>query len=155
MDLDVARNVAGAGQVAGVVSPLRLEPGGDVGDVAELPDLDGGADGQAVGRGAQGHAHRRLEGAEVGVHRPVLLADDDELAGLVGRDQQRDAELIEEGGEVDGMDAAERRRRAVSAAAGGPVVSSLRSAGWADASATRDTRLGERATSPTSCCRTC
>lgn len=92
--------------------PLGFEPGGDLGDVAELPNLDGGSDGQAVGRGAQGQTHRRLEGAEVGVHRPVLLADDDELAGLVDRHQQRDAELIEEGREVGGMNAAERRCRA-------------------------------------------
>ena len=108
MDLDVAGDVAGAGQEAGVVRPLGLEPGGDIGDVAELPDLDGGANGQAVGRGGQGQTHRRLERAEVGVHRPVLLADDDELAGLVGRHQQRDPPLAEQARQVRRMAGAER-----------------------------------------------
>ena len=81
------------------------------------------------------NAHRLAEVAELGVDVVLVRPQHDQLAGLVGGHQQRDAELIDEGGEVGGMDAEERRRRAVSAAAGGPVVSSLRSAGWADASA--------------------
>ena len=54
-------------------------------DVDELPDLDLGADGQPVA--GQGHAHRGLEGAEVGVEVVPLVADHHELAGLVGGDQ--------------------------------------------------------------------
>ena len=99
----------------------------------ELPDFQERAHGQSIAGDRQ--PHRLAEVAEVGVDVVLVRPQHDQLAGLVGGHQQRDAELIEEGGEVGGMDAAERRRRAVSAAAGGPLVPSLRSAGWADASA--------------------
>ena len=71
---------------AGVVPAGRVELGGHGRDVDELPDLDLGADGQPVA--GQGHAHRGLEGAEVGVEVVPLVADHHELAGLVGGDQQ-------------------------------------------------------------------
>ena len=108
MDLDVARDVAGAGQEAGVVPAGRVELGGHGRDVDELPDLDLGADGQPVA--GQGHAHRRLEGAEVGVEVVPLVADHHELAGLVGGDQERRAELPQERGEVRRVDGPQRRR---------------------------------------------
>ena len=61
-----------------------------------------GADGQAVA--VEGHAHRGLEDAEVGVEVVPLVADHHELAGLVGGDQQRRAELPQERGEVRRVD---------------------------------------------------
>ena len=96
MDLDVARDMAGAGQEAGVVPAGRVELGGHGRDVDVLPDLDRGADGQPVA--GQGHAHRGLEGAEVGVEVVPLVADQHELAGLVGGDQERRAELPQQRG---------------------------------------------------------
>ena len=108
VDLDVARDVAGAGQEAGVVPAGRVELGGHGRDVDEFPDLDLGADGQPVA--GQGHAHRRLEAAEVGVEVVPLVADHHELAGLVGGDQQRRAELPQQRGEVRRVDGPQRRR---------------------------------------------
>jgi hypothetical protein len=52
----------------------------------KAPDLDLGADGQPVA--GIGHAHRRLEAAEVGVEVVSLVADHHELAGLVGGDEK-------------------------------------------------------------------
>ncbi len=46
VDQDVAGDVAGARQKAGVVAAGGLQASGDIGNVAELPDLDGGADGE-------------------------------------------------------------------------------------------------------------
>ena len=56
----------------------------------------------------QGQAHRGLEGAVVGVEVVALVADHHELAGLVGGDQQRDAPLAEQAGEVRRVGGAER-----------------------------------------------
>ena len=106
VDLDVARDVAGAGQEAGVVPAGRVELGRHGRDIDELPDLDLGADGQPVA--GQGHAHRGLEAAEVGVEVVPLVADHHELAGLVGGDQQRRAELPQKRGEVWRVDRPQR-----------------------------------------------
>ena len=119
VDLDVARDVAGAGQEAGVVPAGRVEPGGDGRDVDELPDLDRGADGEPVA--VEGQAHRGLEGAEVGVEVVPLVADHHELAGLVGGDQQRRAELPQQRGEVRRVDGPQRRRVLRLGAAGSSV----------------------------------
>ena len=97
-----------AGQEAGVVPAGRVELGGDGRDVDELPDLDRGADGQPAA--VEGQAHRGLEGAEVGVEVVPLVADHHELAGLVGGDQQRRAELPQQRGEVRRVDGPQRRR---------------------------------------------
>ena len=86
MDLDVARDVAGSRQKAGVVPAGRVELGSHGRDVDEFPDLHVGTDGQPVAR--QGHAHRGLEASEVGVEVVPLIADQHELAGLVCGDQQ-------------------------------------------------------------------
>src|SRR5262245_16161883 len=48
MDLDVACDVAGAGQIAAVVPDRRVELGGRGRDVDKFPDLDLGADSQTV-----------------------------------------------------------------------------------------------------------
>ena len=67
--------------------PLRqFELGGHGGDVHKCPDLDLGADGEAVA--GQGHAHRCLEGAEVGIEMVALVGDHHEFPGLAGGDQQ-------------------------------------------------------------------
>jgi hypothetical protein len=91
VDEDVAGDMTAARQVAGVVPAWRVELGGDGRDVDVFPDLDAGADGQAVA--VERHAHRSLEGAVVGVEVAPLVADHHEPAGLVGGDQQRHAEL--------------------------------------------------------------
>ena len=109
MDLDIARDVAGAGQETGIVPAGRVELGGNSRNVHELPDLDLGADGQPVT--GQSHAHRRLEGAEVGVEVAPLVADEHELAGLIGGHQERRAELPQERGEVRRVDGPQRRSR--------------------------------------------
>ncbi len=88
----------------------RLQLGDDGRDVVELPDFLERAHGQSIASDRQ--PHRLAEVAEVGVDVVLVRTQHDHLAGLVGGHQQRDAELIEEGGEVGGMDAAERRRRA-------------------------------------------
>ena len=59
---------------------------------------------------SQGQAHRGLEGAEVGVEVVPLVADHHELAGLVGGDQQRRAELPQQRGEVRRVDGPQRPR---------------------------------------------
>ena len=89
--------------------PFRLDPGGDVGHVAEFPDLDLGAEGQPAA--AQGQAHGPLEAAEVGVEVVPLIPHDYKLAGLVGRDQKRDAEVVEQLRQVRRVDAPQLRRR--------------------------------------------
>jgi hypothetical protein len=106
--LDVARDVAGAGQEAGVVPARRLELGGDGRDVDILPDLDRGADGEPAA--VEGQAHGRLEGAEVGIEVVPLVADQHQLAGLVGGHQQRGAEPAQEAGEVRRVDGPQRGR---------------------------------------------
>ena len=53
--------------------------------------------------------HRLVEVAEVGVERALGLAQADELAGLVGADQQRAADLAQHLREGAGVDAAQRR----------------------------------------------
>ncbi len=108
MDLNVAGDVAGAGQEAGVAPTGRVEPGCNSRNVDELPDLDLGADGQPVA--GYSHAHRCLEGAEVGVEVIPLVADQHELAGLVGGDQERRTKLPQERGEVRRVDGPQQRR---------------------------------------------
>ena len=114
VNLHVARHVGRARQVAGVVLAGRIELGGDGGHVAKLPHVDGRADRQPPA--ADGHAHRLVERAEVRVDDAAVGADDDELAGLIGRDQQRAAELIEDRREVRRVNAAQRRRAGIGGA---------------------------------------
>ena len=106
--LDVAGDVAGAGQEAGVVAPRRVDPGRDGRDVDVLPDLDRRADGEPAA--VEGQAHRGLEAPEVGVEVVPLVADHHQLAGLVGRHQQRGAELPQQAGEVRRVDGPQRLR---------------------------------------------
>ncbi len=90
VDLDVAGDVAGAGQKAGVMAAGRLELGRDGRDVHVLPDLDRRADRQPIVEQCQ--SHRCLKGAEVGIEVFPLVADHHQLARLVGGDQERGAQ---------------------------------------------------------------
>ena len=108
VDLDVPRDVAGSGQEAGVVPAARFELPGDGRDVDELPDLHLRPQRQPVA--VQGHAHRGGEGPEMGVQVVALLANHHQLARLVGRHQQRRAELPQQRGEVRRVDRPKRRR---------------------------------------------
>jgi hypothetical protein len=106
--LDVAGDMAGAWQKTGIMLASRLQPAGDGGDVVELPDLKGGADGETTA--AQRNTHRRQKSAEVGVDKVPFSAENDKLAGLVSGNQERYAELLKERREVAGVDAAQGRR---------------------------------------------
>jgi hypothetical protein len=86
VNLNIARHVGGARKVTGIVLPWRIELRGNGGNVAEFPDVDGGADREAAG--GDGHAHRFVERAEVRVDDTGVGAEDDELAGLVCCDKE-------------------------------------------------------------------
>ncbi len=73
-----------------------------------IPSLDPGSDSPPVAR--IGHAHRGLEAAEVDVEVVPFIADQHELARLIGGDQKRWAELPQERGEVRRVDCPQRRR---------------------------------------------
>ena len=72
----------------------------------EFPDLDRGADGQpaATARAMPIGAWK----ARKWVLRCPLVADHHELAGLVGGDQQRNASISQQRGEVRGVDRPQR-----------------------------------------------
>jgi len=106
VDLDVAGAVAQAGQETGVVPAPGLQPSADRRDVVILPDLQGGADGQPVA--GAGQAHRLAEAAEVRVERSAVGAEHHQLARLVGGDEDRQAQFVEQGGETRGVYAAQR-----------------------------------------------
>ena len=89
----------------------RFELGRHGRHVAKLPDVDRRADRQPPA--ADGHAHRLVERAEVRVDHAAVGPHDDELAGLVGRHEQRAAELVENRREVRRVHAAQRRRPGV------------------------------------------
>ena len=68
-----------------------------------------------------GHAHRFVERAEVRVDDAGVGAQDDQLAGLIGRDEERAVELVEDRGKVGRVNAAQRRWAGVEQAIGVPV----------------------------------
>src|SRR4051794_25733520 len=82
------------------MSPSGLQSAGDVTVVAELADLKGGAQSELAATLGEGQAHGRRKGAVMGIEMVSLVADHDQLAGLVGGDQQRRAELPQQGGKV-------------------------------------------------------
>ena len=41
------------------------------------------------------------------IERATVFAHQDRFAGLIGRDDEADSELVEEGGEIGGVDAAQ------------------------------------------------
>ena len=103
MNQDVAGDVAGTGQIAGVVRSLRLQPGRHVGDVAIFPDLDGGSDGQPGAAIGKGQPHRCLEGAKMRVDGAGLLADQHQLSRLIGGHHQRNASLSQQSRQIRGV----------------------------------------------------
>ncbi len=66
--------------------PARFELGSDGRDVVKLPDLHGRADRQPVTLKGQTHGSR--EAAEVRIEVVALFADEHDLAGLIGSDDQ-------------------------------------------------------------------
>ena len=92
--LDLAGEVGGARQEAGVVAAGRLDAGGEVGGGVQEPDLGAGGDGDGVGLDGQPHG-----ALEVVVRQRQLArrdADGDDLARLVGGHEQGDAELAQQ-----------------------------------------------------------
>ena len=106
VDLNIARDVAGARQEAAIVPLGLVELGGDSGNIDELPDLDLGAYGQpATGIG---HAHRCLERAEVSVQVVSLVTDHHQLPRLICGDQQRGTEPPQQRREIRCVDGPQR-----------------------------------------------
>ncbi len=103
VDVDVAGDMNAARQATGVVLAGRIEPGGDRRHVAVFPDGPGAADGQAVV--ADGDAHGFVEVTEMRVDgvacgrtagEAVIAANENHLAGLVGRYHEADVQLPED-----------------------------------------------------------
>jgi hypothetical protein len=114
VDVHLAGDVAGPRQIAGVVRADRRHLGGQARGVVEGPDLPfrgqrqpGRIDGQAHGPVKRPQQHRQST---------VNDMKDDQLAGLIGGDQQRGLALAQQLHDLVGMDIAEgflasRRRR--------------------------------------------
>ena len=109
MNADIAGVMAKPGEEGGVVFFLRLELGGHGGLVIEIPELMPGADGQPAGAGLVGDSHRAKEVAKMSVQSIPVRADDDELARLVGRNEQRNPQLTKKSGEIRGVAAGKGR----------------------------------------------
>ena len=82
-----------AGEEAAVVAPGRLETRGQLGVVAQEPDLALRAHRDLVG--GHGDTHRLVEAVEVEGEPSLVGADGDQLTGLVGGDEQRHARVGE------------------------------------------------------------
>ena len=91
------------------MTPRRLQPAANGRGVVVLPDLQRRADGQPVA--IHGQAHRLLEAAEVRVEHAPVGPKHDQLAGLVGGDQDRDAQIVEDRGKTSRVHAAQGRQR--------------------------------------------
>ena len=105
VDVDIAGDVDLAGDVAGVVLALWLQLGSHNGHVSVIPD--GVLSPHRQARPVHGDAHRLLQGAKVGVDRAAIVAHEDDFARLVGADDQGDAEMVEDSGQVGGVDRTE------------------------------------------------
>ncbi len=86
--------MARARQVAGVVLPGWLDPRSDIRGVAEEPDLVPRSHGKAARVGRQ--PHRLVECAHQGRQSNAGCPHDEQLVRLVGRDEQRRAQLAEQ-----------------------------------------------------------
>ena len=91
VNLHVAGDVAGARQEAGVMLAGRVELAGHGRNVVELQDFQGRADGQPLA--VAGQAHRLVEAAEVRIDDAPVGPQHHQLAGLVGRHQQGNAQV--------------------------------------------------------------
>jgi hypothetical protein len=92
--LNLAREVGGACQEAGVVPAGGFDAGGNVGRGLHEPDLRTGGNNDAVGR--DGHSHRALEVVVRQRQLPIRDPDGGDLARLIGGHEQRDAELAQQ-----------------------------------------------------------
>lgn len=92
-------------QIARVVFTGRLQLPGHGRQVSVVPHRVGPADRQA--RPIARDPHGLAEGAEVGVEDALVVADEEDLTGLVGRDHHAHLQLPEERGQVRGIDAAQ------------------------------------------------
>src|SRR5262245_35818355 len=92
VDIDVAGYMNAARQIASVVLPRRLELLRQRRHVAVLPDGIGAADCEPGRVGDDTHGLR--ECSKVSVEPSVIIADDDGLASLVGRNDQADPQLV-------------------------------------------------------------
>ena len=94
MNLNVARHVTRARQVTGIVFAGEIEFGRDCWDIGVFPDLDGGADGEtAAALDRQAHVGVYGEERKCRIEMILLAADENELAGLIGGNQQRCAKF--------------------------------------------------------------
>jgi hypothetical protein len=106
VDVDIAGDMRLARQKTRIVFAGGLDFCRYLWDVVKLPELDVRAQGQTIV--LQRHSHRFLEGTEMGIQVFAVGANDDQLAGLIGRHQQRDAKLVKNGGKIERVDAAQR-----------------------------------------------
>src|SRR4029077_4295783 len=93
MDIDLARDVAGSGKEAGVVTTWRVEPGTYGRLILVVPDLPFGAECEAVRR--HGDPHGAWEGPDMSVDLFAVEPHHDDPAALVRRDQQRGLKLTQ------------------------------------------------------------
>ncbi len=82
MGFDIAGEVGGASEEAGVEVSLRLELRGNIGDAAEKPNLFSRADGDGSRFDGDAHCSIKLMKCE---HEPILMGTNgDQMAGLIG-----------------------------------------------------------------------
>lgn len=70
MNINIPRDMDTAGQVTGIMFIRRSQFLADRGDIAQIPNLRRGADGDAFSIG--GHTHRAIEHTEMGINLVFL-----------------------------------------------------------------------------------
>ena len=108
MNLDVAGDMTRTREKTRVVPPGGPELASRRRDIVEFPDLEARAEGQAIARQRQPHGVRK--GAEMRVEVVTVFADNHQTARLVGGDEERNAELPDQGREARRVNAPQRRR---------------------------------------------
>jgi hypothetical protein len=115
VDLYIPGRVAAAGQKTGIVSKASvfvffkcIEPFADGRHVVKLPDVDVAADGKFPT--THGEPHRLHEVAEMSVEHSGVVPQDDQLARLIGSDQNRKPRLGEDLRQIRSMHAPQRGR---------------------------------------------
>src|SRR5205814_550917 len=93
VDADVAAMMCEPRHERGITLAFRLQLRRHVRLVAKFPDLVLGTNCESAGLGLIRNAHRAEELAEVGIERITLGADENQLARLIGRNDQRNVEL--------------------------------------------------------------
>ena len=115
VNLHVARGVTPSRQETGVVLEagvlivfVGIEPRTNGRHIMEFPDVNVAADGEFTA--TDGEAHRLHEIPEVGVQYALVVAQDHQLARLIGCYQNRQPRLGKYLRQVRGMDASQRGR---------------------------------------------